>query len=91
MVDVGDALVSQKYWVSISYVGIGRFAVAIGEDVSWGLKARKVKEIKAMIRKHRQNLWRQLSLIMLTNYMMVSLATIQLARLSRLDKENKSI
>lgn len=43
MVDVGDALVSQKYWVSINYVGIGRFAVAIGEDVSWGLKSPKSK------------------------------------------------
>ena len=35
-IDVGDAFVSQKYWVSINYVGIGRFAVAIGEDISWG-------------------------------------------------------
>ena len=40
-VDLGDAIISQKYWVSINYVGVGRFAVAIGEDVSWGLKARK--------------------------------------------------
>lgn len=59
MVDAGDALVSQKYWVSINYVGIGRFAVAIGEDVGWGLKARKVKEIKAMYENIRQNTFRQ--------------------------------
>lgn len=59
MVDVGDALVSQKYWVSINYVGIGRFAVAIGEDVSWGLKAREVKDIKAMYENIRKNTFRQ--------------------------------
>lgn len=41
--DIGEAIVTQKYWVSINYVGIGRFAVAIGSDVSWGLKARNVK------------------------------------------------
>ena len=58
-VDIGDAIISQKYWVSINYVGIGRFAVAIGEDVSWGLKARKVKDIKAMYENIRQNTFRQ--------------------------------
>lgn len=47
-VDVGEAVVSQKYWVSINYVGVGRFAVAIGEDVSWCLKARNIKRIKKM-------------------------------------------
>lgn len=43
--DIGDAIVTQKYWVSINCVGIGRFAVAIGSDVSWGLKARNVKKV----------------------------------------------
>jgi hypothetical protein len=45
-VDIGEAVVTQKYWVSINYVGIGRFAIAIGEDVSWCLKARNVRKIK---------------------------------------------
>lgn len=45
-VDVGEAVITQKYWVSINYVGVGRFAIAIGEDVSWCLKARNVKRIK---------------------------------------------
>jgi len=45
-VDVGEAIVTQKYWVSINYVGVGRFTVAIGEDVSWCLKARNIKRIK---------------------------------------------
>lgn len=37
-VDVGEAIITQQYWVSINYVGVGRFAVAIGEDVTWCLK-----------------------------------------------------
>lgn len=47
-VDIGEAIVTQKYWVSINYVGVGRFAVAIGEDVAWGLKTRNLKEIREM-------------------------------------------
>ncbi len=47
-VDVGEAIITQEYWVSINYVGVGRFAVAIGEDVTWCLKARSVKRIKQM-------------------------------------------
>ena len=44
--DIGEAIATQKYWVSINYVGVGRFAVAIGSDVSWGLKTRNVKKIR---------------------------------------------
>ena len=44
--DIGKAIVTPKYWVSINYVGIGRFAVAIGSDVSWGLKTRNVKKVR---------------------------------------------
>lgn len=47
-VDVGEAIISQKYWVSINFVGVGRFAVAIGEDISWHLKSRNLKQLKAM-------------------------------------------
>lgn len=43
-VDVGSAVVSQKYLISVNYVGVGRFAIAIGEDVTWCLKARNVKK-----------------------------------------------
>lgn len=45
-IDVGEAIITQKYWVSINYVGVGCFAIAIGEDVSWCLKARNIKRIK---------------------------------------------
>lgn len=57
-VDVTDAVISQKYWVSVNYVGVGRFAVAIGEDVGGALKARKVKDIKAMYETIRRNTFR---------------------------------
>lgn len=46
--DIGEAVISQKYWVSVNYIGVGRFAIAIGEDVSWCLKSRKVKKVKQM-------------------------------------------
>lgn len=46
--DIGEAVISQKYWVSVNYIGIGLFAIAIGEDVNWCLKARKVKKVKQM-------------------------------------------
>lgn len=46
--DIGEAIATQKYWVSINYVGVGRFVVAIGYDVSWGLKVRDVKKIRDM-------------------------------------------
>lgn len=57
-IDVGEAAISKK-WVSINYIGVGRFAVAIGEDVCWGLKSRKVKEIKSMYETIRSNVYRK--------------------------------
>ena len=53
-VDVGEAVITQKYWVSINYVGVGRFAIAIGEDVSWCLRSRNFKRIKQMYEKIKQ-------------------------------------
>lgn len=47
-VDISAAIVTQKYWVAVNYVGVGRFAVAIGQDVAWCLKARNLKKIKQM-------------------------------------------
>ena len=50
-IDVGEAIVTQKYWVSVNYVGVGRFAVAIGEDVSWSLKSQKCQENQEDVRR----------------------------------------
>ena len=45
-VDVGEAVIFQKYLVAVNYVGVGRFAVAVGQDMAWCLKARDLKKIK---------------------------------------------
>lgn len=58
-VDVGAAVITQEYWVSINYVGVGRFAIAIGEDVSWCLKARNVKLIKQVYEDIKRFVYRQ--------------------------------
>ena len=57
--DVGEAMATQKYWVSIDYVGVGRFAVAIGSDVSWGLKARNVKKVRDVYENIKQQTFRK--------------------------------
>lgn len=57
--DVSEAIATQKYWVSINYVGVGRFAVAIGFDVSWGLKARNVKKVRGVYENIKQQTFRK--------------------------------
>lgn len=57
--DVGEAIATKKYWVSINYVGVGRFAVAIGSDVSWGLKVRNVKKVRDVYENIRQQTFRK--------------------------------
>lgn len=49
-VDVGEALLAQggRCWVAVNYAGVGRFALAIRQDVAWCLKARDLQRIKAM-------------------------------------------
>ena len=58
-VDVGEAIITQKYWVSINYVGVGLFAVAIGEDVACCLKSRNVKKTKQMYEDIKRFSYRQ--------------------------------
>lgn len=57
--DVGEAIATKKYWVSINYVGVGRFAVAIGSDVSWGLKVRNVKKVRDVYENIKQQTFRK--------------------------------
>lgn len=59
MVDVSDSIITQKYWISVNYVGVGRFAIAIGTDVTWCLKARDVKKIRKMYEKIKKNTYRE--------------------------------
>jgi len=53
--DIGEAVISQKYWLSVNYIGVGRFAIAIGEDLNYGLKARNVQKIKQMYENVKQS------------------------------------
>lgn len=53
--DIAEAVATQKYFVGINYVGIGRFAVAINGEIVWALKRRNVKKIKAMYEKIQKN------------------------------------
>lgn len=46
-VDATTAAASETWWLSVNYVGVCRFAVAVGKDVSWSLKARNLKRIRA--------------------------------------------
>lgn len=49
--DVSDAVITKKYWVSVNYVGIGRFTLALGNEMVWALKRRDIKRIKDMYEK----------------------------------------
>ena len=54
-IDITEAVVSQKYFVAVNYVGIGRFAVAIGSEITGYLKVRDVKRIKQMYEDIKRN------------------------------------
>lgn len=54
-VDITEAVVSQKYVIAVNYVGVGRFAVAIGSEIADYLKVRDVKRIKQMYEDIRRN------------------------------------
>lgn len=58
-IDITEALATQRLWVSVNYIGVGRFMVAIGDDVSWGLKARNVKKIREIYANIRRNVFRK--------------------------------
>lgn len=47
-VDFTGAIVTQKYWISVNYVGIGRFAMAVGSETVNYLKIHDVKKVKRM-------------------------------------------
>lgn len=47
-IDITDAIISEKYFVGINIVGVGRFAVSLGDEMVNCLKIRRIKEIKSM-------------------------------------------
>jgi len=54
-VDVAEAVITQKYWVSINFIGVGRFALAIGGELAWVLKRQDLKAIKAVFENIKKN------------------------------------
>ena len=57
--DVAEAIVTQKYFVSVNYIGIGRFAVALGSESVWALKRRDDKKLKEMYETIQRNVYGQ--------------------------------
>ena len=47
-IDISSAAISDNFLLSINYVGVGRLLIAIGKDVSWFLKRRKLYKVKQM-------------------------------------------
>lgn len=47
-VDIAEAVLTQKYWVSVNYVGVGRFTVALTSEMVGFLRYRNVKSIQQM-------------------------------------------
>lgn len=54
-VDIGEAVITQKYFVSVNYVGIGRFTLALGKEMSNSLKQRNLKQIKKVYEEIEHN------------------------------------
>lgn len=54
-VDIAEAVISQKYFVAVNYIGVGRFAVAIENEITNYITVRDVKQIKQMYEDIRRN------------------------------------
>ena len=54
-VDIAEAVITKKYWVAINYIGVGRFAIAIGGEIAWALKRRDVKALREMYQTLKRN------------------------------------
>lgn len=55
--DVSEAVITNKYWVSINYVGVGRFALALEGEMVWALKRRNLRKIRDMYEKFYRNVF----------------------------------
>lgn len=58
-IDIAEAVGTQKYWVSVNYVGVGRFTVAVGTEMIGFFKVRKLKLIKEMYEEIGRNIYNQ--------------------------------
>lgn len=58
-VDITGAVATEKYFVSVNYIGIGRFTVALGAETVNYLKVRDVKLIREMYEQIENNTYTQ--------------------------------
>ena len=54
-VDLTDAVLTEQYFLSVNYMGVGRFTIAIEKEMIHFLKIRDVKKVKEMYEKIRRN------------------------------------
>lgn len=58
-IDITSAIITKKYLVSVNYIGVGQFTVALSMEMVGFLKVRKVKDIKHMYEKIEKNTYNQ--------------------------------
>jgi len=58
-VDIAEAVVTKRFFVSVNYVGVGRFFIAVGSEMVNFLKVRDVKKIKQMYEEIQRNTFTQ--------------------------------
>ena len=54
-IDVAEAIITEKYFVAINYIGIGRFAIALGSETVNLLKIHDIKKIRQMYENIQRN------------------------------------
>lgn len=54
-IDLTEAIATEKYFVSVNYVGIGRFTLALGSEIVNCLKVQDVKAVRKMYETIRDN------------------------------------
>ena len=54
-IDLTGAVLTKKYWVSVNYIGLGRFTVAVGTEAVNLLRLRDIQKVKRMYERIQQN------------------------------------
>lgn len=59
-IDVTEAIVTKKYWVSVNYIGVGRFAVALDSEIINFLKVHDIVKIRQMYQVIEKNTYKKI-------------------------------
>ena len=57
--DIAEAVVTEKYWVSVNYVGVGRFTLALAAEAKGMLKRRDIEQLRKMYEEIDANVYRK--------------------------------